>query len=204
MSRTIVIATGNTGKLREILDVLDSPPGALAEFRTLSDYPALPKPTEDGATFSANAEIKARHYARLTGQWVLADDSGLEVDALRGAPGVHSARYAGDAQDDAANNGKLIAALAGVPPHKRAARFRCAMVLASPERMLASVMGKVEGRIIDPPRGGGGFGYDPHFLIPELGLTAAELSAEQKNDVSHRGAALRRMKREIEKSLTEG
>ncbi len=186
--RVIVVATTNPGKLREVLAVLDV---AGARLQSLSDFPQHPEPVEDGTTFAANAALKARYYSRMTGHWALADDSGLEVDALDGAPGILSARYAGTPGDDIANNTKLIQALAGVPHDRRTARFRCAVALADRHTILATAEGVIEGQIIDQPRGSNGFGYDPHFLVPELGLTTAELSAEEKNRRSHRGQALR-------------
>lgn len=187
-SPTILVATSNPGKLREVRAVL----GKLGvRFTTLGDFGDSPAPVENGETFAANAEAKARHYSRLTGRWTLADDSGLEVDALGGAPGVRSARYAGRPGDDAANNAKLVAELAGVPAERRTARFRCAMALADGDRILASSAGTIEGRIIDTPRGDNGFGFDPHFLVPHLGLTTAQMTPDQKNRISHRGQALR-------------
>ena len=186
--RAILVATSNPGKLREVRAVL----GELGvQFLTLADFGDLPAAVEDGDTFTANAEAKARHYSRLTGCWTLADDSGLEVDALGGAPGVRSARYAGEHGDDAANNAKLVAELAGVPAERRTARFRCAIAVADLDRIVASSSGTIEGSIIDTPRGTNGFGYDPHFLLPQLGVTTAELEPEKKNRISHRGQALR-------------
>jgi len=186
--KPILIATKNPGKLREAVAVL----GDLGvAFVTLADFDELPDAVEDGDSFAANAEAKARHYSRLTAYWTLADDSGLEVDALDGAPGVHSARYAGGQCDPQANNARLVAELAGIPPEERTARFRCAVALADGDRILATASGVIEGRIIDTPRGRNGFGYDPHFLVPELGITTAEMPPEQKNRLSHRGNALR-------------
>jgi len=184
---TILIATKNRGKLREVQDILAGLPVDLA---TLDRFPDLPDAVEDADTFAGNAERKALHYARLTGLWTLADDSGLEVHALGGAPGVYSARYAGRQGDDVANNKKLIAQLAGVPPEKRTARFRCAIALADPEGILATACGTIQGLIVDDPQGVNGFGYDPHFFVPELDMTAAQLLREQKNRISHRAQAL--------------
>ena len=185
--RRIVIATTNPGKLREIREVtadLD------VEWLALGQFGPLPEVVEDGATFEDNAAKKALHYAGCTGLWALADDSGLEVDALGGRPGVHSARFAGPVQNDAANNAKLIAELRGVPQERRTARFRCALALAGDGCILASADGKIEGVIIDPARGDNGFGYDPHFLLPDAGRTTAELPPTHKNRISHRGRAL--------------
>lgn len=209
----ILIATGNPDKAREIAAVLDEVlPGAPAPGRirwhTLDDLPApIPEPHEDRDTFAGNAALKASYYARLARRWTLADDSGLEVDALGGAPGVLSARYAESpasaprAERDAANNRLLIARLQGVPPDRRTARFRCALALADEDRVLATAEGVIEGRIIDEPRGNNGFGYDPHFLVPDLGRTTAELSPAHKNRISHRGQALRRMRDELARLL---
>ena len=200
--RRIVLATGNRGKLREISAVLADPAVGVA-VEGLDHLGAIPAPAETGETFAANARDKALYYARATGQWCLAEDSGLEVDALGGAPGVHSARYAADrcpadadrATLDAANNAKLLEALAGVPAERRTARFVCHLALAGDGRILIETFDTVEGQIAQAPRGSGGFGYDPLFLIPALGCTTAELSAEQKNALSHRGKAVRHLAR---------
>ena len=183
--------------------------GLTVELTALRDYPGLPEPLEDADTFEGNARLKVLHYARLTGSWTLADDSGLQVDALGGEPGVRSARYAARGDeigpercDDGVNNAKLIEKLAGVPPAKRTARFRCAIALASPDKVLATASGVVEGVIIDDPRGTNGFGYDPHFFVPELGMTTAEMPPAQKNRISHRGRALRAIRPAIERLLT--
>jgi XTP/dITP diphosphohydrolase len=157
-----------------------------------------PSPVEDGETFADNARIKAVYYAKVAGRWCLADDSGLQVDALGGEPGVRSARYAGvggtRGQRDEANNRKLLGALESVPDEKRTGRFVCAMCLADPGgRVVAETLGTVEGVIGREPRGENGFGYDPLFRLPHLGCTSAELPPEQKNALSHRGEAARRM-----------
>lgn len=195
---TILIATKNRGKLRELQDILIGLPVVLA---SLDQFPDLPDAVEDADTFEGNAERKAIHYARLTGLWTLADDSGLEVDALGGAPGVFSARFAGRQGDDAANNAKLIAQLAGVPAEKRTARFRCAVVLAGGEGVQAKASGSFEGLIVDDPRGYNGFGYDPHFFLPLLGMTAAQLPPELKNRISHRAQALTAIRPHISRLL---
>lgn len=201
--RDILIATNNPGKAREIVAVLSSSDSAI-RWRTLADLGRdIPEPVEDRDTFEGNSQLKAVYYSIQTGMVTLADDSGLEVDALRGAPGVYSARYAelpGDpprAERDAANNEKLIEKLAGVPTEKRTARFRCVLTVADGERVLAQSSGAIEGRIIDQPRGTGGFGYDPHFLVPELGRTTAELEPGHKNEISHRGTALRALRDQL-------
>lgn len=192
---TVLLATGNAGKLRELREIVQGTP---LTWLGLSDFPEVVEAEETGATFAENARLKALHYAAATGLPTLADDSGLEVDALDGAPGVHSARYAGAPRSDAANNRKLIAALAAVPEPQRTARFRCAMAFVAESAVMLETTGAVEGRIVDTPRGANGFGYDPHFFIPEAGCTTAELPPEQKNRISHRGRALRAMLAQIE------
>lgn len=196
--RTLVVATMNRGKLREVRDLLSGLPVHLI---SLDEFPGIAVAEETGSTFAENAAIKALYYARATGHWALADDSGLEVDALDGAPGVRSARYAGSQADDRANNMKLLNALRDVPSEKRTARFFCAMALSSPEGVLATAAGRLEGFIGDEPRGANGFGYDPHFYVPELGMTAAQMPPEQKNLISHRGQALRAILPEIERQV---
>lgn len=198
---TILLATTNPGKLREVKAVLGELPVRLVG---LTDFPDVPEPVEDAPTFEGNARIKALYYAGQTGMWALADDSGLEVDALDGAPGVYSARYAGVDGGDAANNAKLIEALRGTPQERRTARFRCVVVLARPEEVLAVGSGAIEGVIIDEPRGANGFGYDPHFFVPSLGKTTAELPPEHKNRISHRGRALADILPRLRSLLTAG
>ncbi len=190
----VLLATKNPGKVRELREIAADLPFV---WRSLAEFPALLDADECGATFAENARLKALHYARLTGLATLADDSGLEVDALAGAPGVHSARYAGTPRDDRANNHKLVQALAGVPLARRTARFRCALAFVRDEPVVLETQGTFEGLIIDEPRGVNGFGYDPHFLVPDLGQTVAELPAEVKNARSHRGQALRAMLAEL-------
>ncbi len=184
----LLIATSNRGKLREVRAILTDIP---IELCTLDEFPAITEAVEDGSTFEENAKKKAMHYHRLTGVTTLADDSGLEVDALDGAPGVHSARFAGKQGDDAANNARLVALLSGIPLERRTARFRCVMALANEGRIVDIAHGCVEGLIIDDPAGDQGFGYDPHFFLPDLAQTKAELPLEIKNRLSHRGQALR-------------
>ena len=188
MSRTLVAATGNRGKLAELERLLD---GLGWEVMAQSAFGVEPPP-EDGLTFVENAIVKARHAAERTGRPALADDSGIVVDALGGAPGVHSARYAGEGGDDAANNEKLLRTLAGVPEAERTARFECAVVwLRDPRDPVPLVArGTWSGRVLEAPRGTNGFGYDPLFLDPATGYTAAELSPERKDGLSHRGQAL--------------
>lgn len=196
--REILIATGNPGKaaeIREILHIDDQNRPLPVRWRALSEFDRTwTEPVEDADAFAGNAEIKARHYARLSGLWTLADDSGLEVDALDGLPGVRSARFAGPDADDAANNALLLERLARVPEQQRTARFRCVAVVCDTDRVLARAEGKVEGRILPAPRGHRGFGYDPLFYYPPLGMTAAEMTPEQKHRISHRGQALRALR----------
>jgi len=184
----LVVATGNQGKLREIRALLD---GSQIVVLGLDAFPDLPEVEEDGATFEANARKKAATVARLTGRLTLADDSGLEVAALGGRPGVHSARFAGDSARDADNNAKLLQTLAAIPLEKRQGAFCCAMALCDSDGECRVFFGKVEGIVLESPRGEGGFGYDPLFLVREYGRTMAELPMEIKNRISHRGQALR-------------
>lgn len=184
----LVVATRNAGKLREIRHLLA---GEGIRVVGLDAFPDLPEVVEDGDTFAANAAKKAETIARLTGRLCLADDSGLAVAALDGAPGVHSARYAGAQGDDAANNDRLLRELSGIPSGRRQAAFHCVMALASPGEPTRLFTGEVAGRILEAPRGSGGFGYDPLFLVEGFGQTMAELPLETKNSISHRGQALR-------------
>ena len=192
-AREIVVATGNPHKVEEIREIL-APSGLVV--RSLDEVGGpFAEPDETGRTFEANARIKAVAYAKATGRTVLADDSGLEVDALGGAPGVHSARYAGvgatRAERDAANNAKLLRELAQVPDARRAARFVCVLCIARPDgTLLAESRGTFDGVIGRAARGTNGFGYDP-LLVLEDGRTSAELSPAEKNARSHRGNALR-------------
>lgn len=181
-------ATGNAGKLREFrLAACHAP----VEIELVPGYRAIPACVEDGATFEENAIRKARHYAPHVAGPLFADDSGLEVDALGGAPGVYSARYSGPGATDASNNRLLLEKLSGV--EDRSARFVCAIALVEGERLLGVFHGAVEGRILNAPRGAGGFGYDPLFYYPPFGQTFGEAGEEQKFSVSHRGQALRTM-----------
>lgn len=192
MSREIVIASRNRGKIAEILQIFADLP---VRLRTIADFPDAPDVEESGSTFAENARLKAVSAARFSKHWALADDSGLEVDALEGSPGIRSARYAGG---DGANNEKVLRELREVPDAKRTARFRAAMALAAPDgTILAESEGSVEGLITHEPRGSAGFGYDPLFLLPEFGQTMAELGLEIKNRISHRAVALRRLRERI-------
>ncbi len=187
MPAQLIIATGNAHKLKEIRAILTLPD---LELVGLDAVPGAPEVVEDRDTFEGNAVKKAATLAAFTGKWALADDSGLEVDALDGAPGVYSARYAGEPADYAANNTKLLHELTGV--NDRSARFRCVMALCSPEGETHTVEGRCEGYIAEGEKGNGGFGYDPLFVPEGLDTTFAEMSAEAKNAISHRGRALAR------------
>ena len=184
----IVLASGNPGKLRELERLLAGTGVELIPQSRLGIAAA----EETGSSFAENALIKARHAAARTGHPAVADDSGLEVDALDGAPGVHSARYAGEGASDAQNVEKLLAALSGVSPEERGARFVCAIAFVNAaDAPPVLYQGIWQGRIIDRPRGANGFGYDPVFFVPGCHCTAAELDPDTKNRLSHRGQALR-------------
>ena len=191
----VVVATRNKGKLREIIPLLaDAPLLSHLELDlcTIDEVAPEAELREDGVTFVENALAKARQAARATGLPAIADDSGLEVDALDGAPGVYSARYAGPAANDTQNNSKLLEALRGVLPAARTARFRCVAVFVDPSRALEIVRdGACEGEVLEVPRGEDGFGYDPLFFVPTVGRTMAELPLDEKNRLSHRAAAFR-------------
>ncbi|WP_045226667.1 RdgB/HAM1 family non-canonical purine NTP pyrophosphatase [Methyloterricola oryzae] len=199
MGNSFVLASSNPGKLREFQALL-APMGA--EIAALSAFTAT-QADETGATFLENALIKARHAALCSGLPAIADDSGLEVDALAGAPGVRSARFAGPDADDAANNAKLLQALSCVPEAQRLARFRCVLVFLRHADDASPVIaqGVWVGRIALSPGGRGGFGYDPLFFLPELGCTAAELESEIKNRLSHRGQAVRALLAQLREVL---
>jgi len=192
----LIVATRNHGKSREIREFLQGFP---VEIKDLNDFGPIPEAVEDGETFEENAYKKASFTAKVLGFPALADDSGLEVEALGGAPGVHSARYAGPQADDAANNRKLLAALAGNP--HRNARFCCGLSLAVPSGPALTYEATCEGVIGEAPRGEHGFGYDPLFYYPPLAKTFAELTIEEKAQVSHRGKALRELRDEFNKVL---
>lgn len=194
----LVLATHNRGKVRELRELLS---GTGMEVVSLAAYPGVQEVKEDGTTFEENAIKKAREVAQAVGEIALADDSGLEVDYLDGAPGVYSARFAGEQHDDAANNRKLLQLMSGVPPEKRTARFRCVVAIATPGGKTETAEGTCEGLITTEPRGSGGFGYDPLFLVPAYSKTFAELDAAEKNLISHRGRALRNAVHLLEKIL---
>lgn len=187
MAASIVLATRNRHKLQEFRDMLGDLEVEILPCDVFSDCPDV---VEDGATFADNALKKARAIARHTGRIAIADDSGLEVDALGGLPGLRSARFAGEPADDRRNNEKLLAALAGVPDDRRGAQFRCVIAVASAGGREKVVEGLCRGVIIRTPKGVQGFGYDPLFLDPASGLTFAEMSADHKNGVSHRWQAI--------------
>ena len=204
--RPLILATSNPGKLRELRALLADLPFDLHSLGELGVAP----PEETGASFFENALLKARQAAAAAAAAglrgaassdvaAIADDSGLEVDALGGAPGIVSARYAGAGADDAANNAKLLRALAGTPGERRGARYRCALVFVAGAADAAPLIaeGVWQGFILDSPRGSGGFGYDPYFWLPELGRTAAQLAPEEKNRLSHRGIAMRALRTQL-------
>jgi XTP/dITP diphosphohydrolase len=201
--RPLIVATGNPGKLVEFRALLADLP---FDIRSLGEL-GIASPEETGASFLENALLKARHAAAAAadaglhgtparGCAAIADDSGLEVDALGGAPGVFSARFAGLGADDDANNAKLRSALAGVPAEQRRARYRCVLAYVAGADDTAPLIaeGTWEGRILDAPRGSGGFGYDPYFWLPDRGATVAQLDLDEKNRLSHRGTALRALR----------
>lgn len=186
----IVLATNNRGKKREIREILKGLP---IELALAGDFPGCPDSEEPYDTYLENAEDKARLVAEYTGCWALADDSGLEVDFLKGRPGVLSARYAGEGASYEDNYRKILCELEGVPKERRGAFFRCQMVLRSPKGKQFVTEGCLEGRITEKPLGEGGFGYDPIFFMPEEGKTLAQMTLEKKNSLSHRRRALARM-----------
>ena len=189
--KRIVFATGNAGKMREIRMIMED---MGMEIFSMKEIGVNPDIVEDGATFTENAVIKAKAVAALTDAIVLADDSGLEIDALNKEPGIYSARYMGEDTSYRIKNANLIERLEGVPEEKRTARFVCAIAAVLPDGELLTTLGTVEGRIGYEEKGENGFGYDPIFFLPEFGCTSAELTDEQKNEISHRGKALRAMK----------
>jgi XTP/dITP diphosphohydrolase len=206
-NREILVATGNPGKIAEIGAMLD----ADVRWLGLADLPPMTEIVEDGTTFAENARKKATGYAKADGLWTLADDSGLVVDALDGAPGVRSARFSGEKPKgadrtliDHRNIAKTLELLKGVPEQKRTARFVCRLCLASPDRILIETEGILEGLITDREIGQNGFGYDPIFFVPYLKKTVAQLSSEEKNAISHRGNAIRKLKPLLDELLRTG
>ena len=192
--KELLVATSNRGKFREIQAYLQD---VVARLYSSADFPELPAVEEDGATFAENAVKKAASAAMASGMAVISDDSGLLVDALGGRPGVYSARFAGEGASDADNNARLLEELAGVPWQLRTAAFQSVIALCQPGEGCLTFSGEVKGIILDAPRGDGGFGYDPLFLVPEFGLTVAELSMDVKNAISHRGKALALLKEHL-------
>jgi len=196
--KTIVIATQNRKKGLEITEILRHVPGV--SFRGIEDFPFLPHIEEDGTSFRENAVKKAILTARACNTWAMADDSGLEIDALKGRPGIYSSRYAGQGASDEKNIEKALSELRGVPKEKRTARFLCSIALASPRQIFFVAEGCCEGIILEQPRGKGGFGYDPIFLVPDYNQTFAELTEQNpqiKNSISHRGIALKQFKERL-------
>lgn len=203
MSLSLVLATTNAGKLREIRQVLSGLP---VEVSTLDAFPGLTEAEENGSTFAENARAKALHYAAGTGRLVVAEDSGLEIDALGGEPGVHSARFAADTAPTYPEKFALIYRLLRERDGavKSPARFVCALALAEPGTVLFEATGRVEGRITEPPRGSGGFGYDPIFYYPPFEGTLAEVDADRKASVSHRGQAFRQLREYLTRTNGQG
>lgn len=197
MTKKILVATTNPGKIAELRAMLDLD----VRWVGLSDFGSIGEIEEDGVSFAENARKKATGYAKATRLWTIADDSGLVVDALGGEPGVKSARFSGDKEVgadrsliDHRNIAKVLGLLAGVPREKRTARFICCLCLASPEEVLVETQGTLEGFIAEKVIGENGFGYDPVFFVPHLSRTVGQLTAEEKNAISHRGNAIRKLK----------
>ena len=194
----IIFATGNEHKMKEIREILADLP---VEVVSMREAGVQIDPVENGDTFEENAVMKARAIMELTGQLVLADDSGLEVDYLNKEPGIYSARYMGKDTSYRIKNANLIQRLEGVPDEKRTARFVCAIAAVFPDGTVFTTTGTIEGRIGYEEKGDRGFGYDPIFYVPELGCTTAELTDEQKNEISHRGKALRAMAQKLKERV---
>ncbi|MEH6907253.1 XTP/dITP diphosphatase [Neobacillus drentensis] len=188
--KEVIIATKNPGKAKEFEHIF-SARGIVV--RTLLDYPEIPEIEETGVTFEENAILKAEAVSQALGKMVIGDDSGLMVDALEGRPGIYSARYAGEPKNDQNNTDKVLSELKGLPEEKRSARFYCALAVAVPGQEPMTVSGTCEGRILEERRGTNGFGYDPVFYVPEKGVAMAELSSDEKNKISHRANALKKL-----------
>lgn len=199
MLKRIVLASRNQGKAREIEAILSDLP---VEIKSLRNYPEIPDVVEDGLTFFENAYKKAKAISEQTNETALADDSGLEVDILGGAPGIYSARYAGDSASDEQNNIKLLDDMRTVPSDKRKAAFRCVIVLYEPDGAYHSFEGRWAGIISESCCGDGGFGYDPVFFLPDQGVTVAELPPEMKNSLSHRAQAMKELKQYLQQKGT--
>lgn len=201
----LVIATHNVKKAGEMITILSQRfPGV--EIRTLADYPSAPEPEETGTNYAENATIKAVSAARVTGQWCVADDAGLEIDALGGQPGLHSKRFAGEETPFPEKMALILEKLEGLPEEERGARFRCCVAVAKPQANDAIDVfvfeATCEGRIAEQPSGSGGFGYDPIFFLPELGRCMADLTPEEKHAISHRGKVLREVSDWLAPQLT--
>lgn len=196
--KKIIFATGNAGKMKEIRNILSDLPVQVLSMKEVGIQTDI---VEDGKTFAENAVIKARAIMQLTGEVVLADDSGLEIDYLNKEPGIYSARYMGEDTSYRIKNANLIQRLEGVPDEERTARFVCAIAAAFPDGTVKTTEGTIEGRIGNEEKGENGFGYDPIFYVPEFGCTTAELSEEQKNEISYRGKALTEMKEILKDKL---
>jgi XTP/dITP diphosphohydrolase len=204
ITRKILVATTNPGKIAELTAML----GADVKWLTLGDFSDIAEIKEDGLTFTENACKKAIGYAKATGLWTIADDSGLVIDALEGGPGIESARFCGEKSEDRRlidhkNITKVLELLEGLPTEKRTARFVCSLCLASPEEILIETQGTLEGLITEKEIGENGFGYDPIFFVPHLNKTVAQLSPEEKNAISHRGNAIRKLKPLLNKLLEQ-
>jgi XTP/dITP diphosphohydrolase len=202
--KRILVASTNPGKLGELRAMLD----ADVEWVGLADYPGIKEVKEDGTTFARNARKKATEYAKATGLWTIADDSGLVVDALGGEPGVKSARFSGEKMAgeertliDHRNIAKVLKLLKDVPKEKRTARFVCCLCMASPQEILLETQGTLEGFVTDREMGSNGFGYDPIVFVPAANKTVAQMTAEEKNAISHRGNAIRKLKPMLEELL---
>ncbi|MCI5511875.1 MAG: XTP/dITP diphosphatase [Oliverpabstia sp.] len=194
----IIFATGNAGKMKEVREILKD---LNVEVLSMKEAGIQADVEENGKTFQENAVIKAREIMKISGEVVLADDSGLEIDYLNKEPGIYSARYMGEDTSYRIKNGNLIERLQGVPDEKRTARFVCAIAAAFPDGSVETTEGTIEGRIGYEEKGENGFGYDPIFYVPEFGCTTAELTGEQKNQISHRGKALEAMKEILKKRM---
>ncbi len=186
----LYLASGNQGKLREFRAAAAA---RGIEIKSVPRFHELPTCVEDGGSFEENAGKKARHYSQYVEGLTFADDSGICVDALGGAPGVHSARYSGSEATEASNNSKLLGELSDFPPEDRSAHYTCVIALGGKGKLLGTFEGRANGLIIETPRGSGGFGYDPYFFFPPLGRTFAELNPQEKFDASHRGEAFRKL-----------
>lgn len=192
--KEVLIATNNEGKVRDF-EELFKPHGI--KVLSLKDLDEPIEVEETGMTFEENAILKAEETAKILGKWVISDDSGLEIDALNGEPGVYSARYAGEPKDDEANIDKALIGLADVPEDSRQAQFRCVLAIAGPNLETKTFAGSCEGTILSERRGDNGFGYDPIFFVPSVGKSMAELSPAEKAAISHRGQAMRKFEQEL-------